>query len=79
MEISASPLLAYRVTIEDMSCVCFADSAPQARWYAVKGYWEAGYGRKGKWPDVHAARAPSWDRHPASEWERGRTHSEFSL
>jgi len=39
------PLLAWTVEINAMSCVVFAATKDKAKWIAVKGYWDAGYGR----------------------------------
>ena len=70
------PLLAYRVQIDDMGCICFAATAPKARWMAVKAYWEAGYGRKGVWPCPVAARRPIYDNSPLADRDPGRTYTE---
>lgn len=72
-------LLAYRVTIDDMSCIVFAPTPAKARWMAIKSYWEAGYGRPRVWPRPSAVRTPHYDCHPASDRDYGRTHTEGSL
>lgn len=54
--------VAYRVTVNDMTCVVFAFSKPKARWIAVDCYREAGCGRPGEWPSVNAVRAPELNR-----------------
>lgn len=56
------PLVAWEVVIYDLRAIVFATTAPKARWLAVKGYREAGYGRRGAWPSVRAMRAERYDR-----------------
>ena len=53
------PLFAFKVSIGDMTCVAFAESAPKARWLAVKSYWNAGYGNRRVWPRPSSTRYPS--------------------
>lgn len=60
----SSELLAFRVVIRDIDCIVFAETNPKARWQAVKGYWESGYGRKGTWPCPKAVRVPRLDSNP---------------
>lgn len=56
--------VAWRVSIDDMSCVVFAFSKRKAQWLATKSYWDA-FGRKrGVWPRASAARAPTYDESP---------------
>lgn len=62
--------LAYEVEINSLSCVVFAETPAKARWIAVKGYWEAGYGRKGLWPRPKASRVPWLDNSPLRDRER---------
>lgn len=57
----ASALLAFEVEIHSLTCVVFAATPAKARWLAVKGYWEAGYGRRGTWPRPVASRRPAFD------------------
>lgn len=60
--------LAWRVEINDISCIVFAATKAKARWVAVRAYWEAGYGR-GTWPNPVAVRAPRHDNSPRrNEW-----------
>lgn len=55
-------LLAWEVEINYMTCVVFAPTAAKARWIAVRGYWNAGYGRgPGTWPNPKERRAPHLD------------------
>jgi hypothetical protein len=56
------PLVAWEVEINDMSAIVFAATAPKARWLAVKGYREAGYGSRREWPSVKAKRVERYDR-----------------
>ncbi len=61
MSAKADAPVAYRIDINSMSGVAFATTQAKARWIAVSSYWEAGYGRKGLWPSVSAARALDLD------------------
>lgn len=63
-------LLAYHIVIDDHDCFVFAETAAKARWIAVRGYWEAGYGRQGTWPSVFSKRAPQYDRSRARHGNR---------
>lgn len=54
-------LLAFEVTIDEISCVTFAKSVKAARCNAVLAAREAGYYRSGTWPSAHVRRVPSWD------------------
>lgn len=56
--------VAWEVTIYDMTAIVFATTAPKARWIAVRGYWEAGYGRRGMWPSAKARRCERHDNSP---------------
>lgn len=81
-EVHATPaetLVAYRVEIDDMGCICFASSPAKARWMAVAAYWEAGYGRRGVWPRPSAYRRPHLDSHPAKDRDPGRCYAEDTL
>ena len=53
--------VAYLVEINDMACIVFATTPAKARWIAVKGYRDAGYGRRGEWPRPTAKRIPLHD------------------
>lgn len=56
-------MLAWEVEIYDKRCIVFAATKAKARWIAVKGYWDAGYGRgRGDWPRAVAGRAERFDR-----------------
>ena len=57
-------LLAFDVEIGTTHCIVFAATASKARWLAVKGYREAGYGSIGAWPSPHAKRAEIYDNSP---------------
>lgn len=59
-------VVAWEVVIDDMTAIVFATTAPKARWIAVRGYWEAGYGRgRGNWPSgVRARRCERHDNNP---------------
>jgi len=60
---SEPQVVAWRVEINDMSCIVFASTKAKANWIAVKGYWNAGYGRgPGNWPRPKAARAHRFDK-----------------
>ena len=61
---SQENVVAWEVNIDSMRCFVFAATAPKARWLAVRGYWEAGYGRKGLWPNTSAYRAERYDNSP---------------
>ena len=65
-------LLAFDVRIDDMHCICFAMSAPKARWMAVHGYWDAGFGRRGLWPRAVATRKPEYDNSPIRKMGKGK-------
>lgn len=56
--------LAWRITVQDISCIVFAETAPKARWRAVHAYREAGFGRRGQWPTTKHARVPLYDNSP---------------
>lgn len=56
--------IAWHVEVDSMTCIVFAPTLPKAKWIAVKGYRDAGYGRKGEWPPVSAGRAERFDRSP---------------
>jgi hypothetical protein len=69
----STPLAAYRVTIYDLSCIVFAETNKQARWFAVKGWRDAGMGpRRGSWPECSARRVESYDKFPHAETPRER-------
>ena len=63
----AAPLLAFCVEIDSMSTIVFAATKPKAQWIAVKGYREAGFGRRGTWPRALAGREPRFDHSPLKE------------
>jgi hypothetical protein len=62
--------LAYAVSIDDLTCIVFASTKPQARWVAVRSYWDAGYGSRRIWPSAHAIRRPDLDSSPLRNAER---------
>lgn len=62
---------AYDVEINSMHCVVFAETAPKARWMAVKGYRAAGYGTNGLWPRPVSHRLPKYDNNPLADRENG--------
>lgn len=66
-EQSQIKLLAFEVTIDDISCVTFAKSVKAARCNAVLAAREAGYYRSGTWPSAHVRRRESLDRHPLND------------
>jgi hypothetical protein len=39
---------AWRVEVNGLTAVFFAETEPKARWQAVKSYRQAGYGRDGE-------------------------------
>ena len=45
------------------SAIVFAETAPKAKWLAVRSYWDAGYGEKGSWPACGTKREPRFDKH----------------
>lgn len=55
---------AFRVTIAGLSAITFAASAAQAKWFCVRSYRDAGYGRHDVWPDCAVKRAPEYDQSP---------------
>lgn len=55
------PRLAWSVEIDTMNAIVFAETAPKARWIAVKAYREAGYGLRGSWPSCCARRCERHD------------------
>ena len=57
-------LLAWFVDVNSMTCIVFATTSAKAKWVAVRGYWDAGYGRKGTWPPVSIDRAERFDHSP---------------
>lgn len=59
-------LVAWEVEVDTYTSIVFATTAPKARWIAVRGYWEAGYGRgPGNWPPgVSAWRCERHDKSP---------------
>lgn len=61
MGVGCGALLGWDVKLYEMSCVVFAKSAAQARWLAVKGWRDAGYGGRRQWPTVSARRNPRYD------------------
>lgn len=68
--------VAWEVEVNDHRCIVFATTAPKARWIAVKGWREAGYGRKGEWPSVSAGRRPYLDSRLGGAIQAGRAYSE---
>lgn len=74
MEPASPPaLLAHEVEIDHMRAVVFATSVPSARMAAVLAYWEAGFGRPGRWPPgVHAHRVPRLDKSPLARRQQKR-------
>lgn len=56
--------LAWRVFVDDMSCIVFAMTSSRAKWVAVSSYWEAGYGWRGQWPNTRTERVPVLDKSP---------------
>lgn len=57
-----SEVVAWGVEINSMECIVFATTAPKARYIAVRGYWEAGYGSRRVWPRAIAWREQRYDR-----------------
>lgn len=59
-------LVAWRVRLEDFDwCIIFAATAAKAKWIAVRGWREAGYGADGRWPtSLTVRRADHYDSHP---------------
>lgn len=56
--------LAWIVEINSLTCIVFATTLPKAKWIALRGYREAGYGRCGQWPTTSAGRMPRYDKSP---------------
>lgn len=54
--------VAWKVEINDMTCVVFAATKPKAQWIAVRCYWDAFGRRLGEWPRAKAWRAPTYNR-----------------
>lgn len=59
-----SESVAWFVEVNSMTCIVFASTLAKAKWIAVRGYREAGYGRRGMWPPTGGARRPQYDRSP---------------
>ncbi len=70
--------VAWRVTIDDKSCIVFAPTKPKARWIAVRSYREAGYGRPDVWPNAVAAREPMYDGSRLAERESRAWTEEYA-
>ncbi len=70
--------VAWRVRLNDMSCIVFASTAPKARWIAVRSYWDA-YGRRQSWPSINAVRAPIYDKRPEAEMATKAYSEEYLL
>ena len=66
--------LAWKVEINYMTCIVFTTTAPKARYIAVKGYWEAGYGSRKVWPRAVAWREPRYDKSMLNGREPGRCY-----
>jgi len=60
----STQLLAFDVEIGATHCIVFAATASKARWLAVKGYREAGFGSCGTWPRPRAKREARYDNSP---------------
>ena len=59
----AQTLLAFKVEIDDVTCITFAKSASSARYAAVTAAREAGYYQKKGWPHhLKASRRPDLDK-----------------
>ncbi len=56
--------LAWFVEVDSMTCVVFAATAAKAKWIAVKGYRDAGYGNRGTWPPTSVGRRERYDKSP---------------
>lgn len=69
-DVGTTALLGFDVTVYDMACIVFAKNAAQAKWRAVKGWRDAGYGGKRQWPCVSARRNPRYDNFPHKDQGR---------
>lgn len=67
--VTATELVAFDVEIYSLHCIVFAANAGKARWIAVKGYRDAGYGHRRQWPYPRAHRVPRYDRNPLKDRE----------
>ena len=56
-----SVCVGWKVEVDGVPCIVFAETKTKARWKAVAAYREAGYGRRGEWPRVTAWRAEEFD------------------
>jgi len=56
--------VAWFVEVDSMTCIVFATTVAKAKWVAVNGYRNAGYGRRGTWPPVSVGRASRFDSSP---------------
>jgi hypothetical protein len=59
----ADRLPAFEVDVDGYTCIVFAETASQAKWTAVSGYWDA-YGRSRNWPWTKCHREPLYDSNP---------------
>lgn len=71
--------VAFEVEINAMRCIVFAATPAKARWIAVRAYWEAGYGSKGRWPDAVTKRIPLHDKSAAVMSDHTKAYSESYL
>ena len=67
--------VAFLVNVDGLDAIVFAATRAKAKWQAVKGYRDAGYGAHKSWPNVRAVRIPKYDgsflkNGPHSCWER---------
>ena len=70
--------VAFKVDIDGTPCIVFDLTAAKAKWVAVKAYREAGYSRRGVWPQMSIKRAPEYDA--AASWSNfGRALTPESL
>lgn len=69
MSATGMPLVAWEVDINSMTAITFAKTAAAARWNTVRAYWDAGFGRQGKWPNAKAKRVPELDQCPLKDRE----------
>jgi hypothetical protein len=76
------PLVAYLIILDGRtSTVVFAESAPKARWLAVRAYWRAGLGHRPLWPQMSCCRYTELDHLALMRrvsYGRARCYSEWA-
>lgn len=55
--------VAWKVEVNGLPCITFAETKAKAQWNAISGYREAFNSRRGYWLLVSSARFPRLDNH----------------